>query len=415
MPAVARRERPMPDPLLSDNELSELSKLSAGFAGASAALAREQWADESRHLLTGPGAYEWWYFHAMSPAGDGLLLSLFEGLPFHPRYLTQINRYTQRMAPIQKPWPALQASRYPAAYMAVYRGGKRVAQFLNLYPADSTISTPGDIRIGPNRITIRRDGSIGIVCRGYPYRIVRGQPRKRRDRVLSATLDFKPTFSGIQHTRPFRAPDKTGADHHWVLAAPHGKMSGEALLLDTQEEKAEFELEIDSLGYHDHVYGQGGLATGVKTLLWGFIQGETWTAAWHQTVTGKTGHRQADGLVLFELDKSPVIIDAPESRLTRHQRSNWLLKHPGHVEINGSDAHGHAVELVVDHKETLDAAPFHSRLDASGTISIPGRGTLTGRGSTHVLRLQRLKWPVLSDLMLLAITPIPRDDPIWSV
>src|SRR3954470_521964 len=96
---------------------------SAGYAGASPVVAQEQWADESRHLLTGPGAYEWWYFHAVSPAGDGIVLTLFEGLPFHPKYLTQINRYNQRMAPIQKPWPALKASRYPAAYMALYQNG----------------------------------------------------------------------------------------------------------------------------------------------------------------------------------------------------------------------------------------------------------------------------------------------------
>src|SRR3954451_15402767 len=95
---------------------------SAGYAGASPVVAQQQWADEFRHRLTGPGAYEWWYFHAISPEGDGLILSLFEGLPFHPRYLTQINRYAQRVGPkaFQKPWPGLQASRYPAAYMAVY-------------------------------------------------------------------------------------------------------------------------------------------------------------------------------------------------------------------------------------------------------------------------------------------------------
>jgi hypothetical protein len=39
---------------------------------------------------------------------------------------------------------------------------------------------------------------------------------------------------------------------------------------------------------------------------------------------------------------------------------------------------------------------------------------LLGHGATHVLRLRRLRWPILSDLTLLAITPIARDDPIWN-
>ena len=85
--------------------------------------------------------------------------------------------------------------------MAVYQKGKRVAQFLNLYPPDSSSGTDADIRIGPNRITLRRDGSIGIVARGYPYDMARGRPRKRADQALSANLTFTPTFPGIQHTR----------------------------------------------------------------------------------------------------------------------------------------------------------------------------------------------------------------------
>src|SRR6185312_17174985 len=42
---------------------------SAGFVGATPDEARQNWAEESRHRLTGPGAYEWWYFQALSEAG----------------------------------------------------------------------------------------------------------------------------------------------------------------------------------------------------------------------------------------------------------------------------------------------------------------------------------------------------------
>ena len=118
--------------------------LSAGIAGVSAETARQCWAEESPHELVQPGAYEWWYFHAISPAGDGIVLSLFEGLPFHPKYLTQINRYAHRLGTAQKPWPGLEASRYPAAYLAVYESGRRGSQFLNLYPPDSSVGTAGD-------------------------------------------------------------------------------------------------------------------------------------------------------------------------------------------------------------------------------------------------------------------------------
>lgn len=389
--------------------------LSPGLAGANPDLARQLWGEDSRHILSQPGAYEWWYFHALSPSGDGILFSLFEGLPFHPKYLEQINRYSSRLAGWQKPWPALQPSRYPAAYLAVYKTGKRVAQFLNLYPPDSSAGTSTEIRIGPNRITFRQDGSFGIVARGYPYQITRGRPRKRKDRTLVADLTFTPSYPGIVHKRPFRAPDRTGAAHFWVLAAPHGRMQGSVRLLDA-DGAADFDLDIDTLGYHDHVYGLGGLATGAKTLLWGFIQGDTWTAAWHQTLTGSATPDRADGIVFFQRDQPPVVIDAPETRLSKSSFSNWLLRHPGRVAMHGSDAHGHLLELLLTHTSVLDTAPFHTHLAAEGTVTLPGLGVgaQVGHGATHVLRLRRLRWPVISDLTLLALTPVARDDPLWS-
>jgi carotenoid 1,2-hydratase len=391
--------------------------LSPGFAGASPEIARQRWGEDSVHPLAEPGAYEWWYFHALSPAGDGIMLSLFQGLPFHPNYLTQINRYHKRLGPSRKPWPGLKASRYPAAYLAVYQRGRRVSQFLNLYPPDSSTAAASEIRVGPNRITLRADGTIGIVARGYPYELARGRPRRQQHLVLSAALSFAPTFPGVQHTRPFRGPDRSGASHHWVLAAPHGRMTGSVQILDTAANEIQSEFNVDTLGYHDHVYGHGGLSTGVKTLLWGFIQGDHWTAAWHQSLgAAKATHKQADGLVFFEEGHPPVVIDAPETQLSRSSFSNWLLRHPGRVSMHGSDAHGHPLELILSHRAVLDTAPFHTHLAAQGTVTVPGRGAgpLVGLGATHVLRLQRLQWPVLSDLTLLAITPISRDDPIWS-
>ena len=124
----------------------------------------------------------------------------------------------------------------------------------------------------------------------------------------------------------------------------------------------------------------------------------------------------ADGLVFFQRDHSPLVIDAPETRISRSSFSNWFLRHPGHITMHGSDARGHLIELLLTHPSVLDTAPFHTHLAAQGSVMLPGTGAtpLLGRGATHVLRLRRLRWPVLSDLTLLAITPVSRDDPIWS-
>ena len=68
-------------------------------------------------------------------------------------------------------------------------------------------------------------------------------------------------------------------------------------------------MQIATLGYHDHVYGQGDLADGISKQMWGFVQGETWTAVWHQTLY-KHASGNANGLVLFEKGKKSVIVEA---------------------------------------------------------------------------------------------------------
>jgi hypothetical protein len=373
-----------------------------------------RWANEARHPLKTPDAYEWWYFHAISPTGDGVIFAAFQGLPFRPPHLRSNRRSSasalERRSGIPTDVPA------PAAYMAAYQGGKKIAQFLNIYPGDSSLATTagiGDIRIGPNRITFRHDGSIGIMAKGYPYDITHGHPRHRPDQVLSAQLDYTPSFHVPPHHRPFRAPNANGAMHLWILSAPHGQITGSLRVVDTRENLSLHDVRINTMGYHDHVYGQGSLADGIAKQLWGFLQGETWTAVWHQTIY-KHATPHANGLVFFERDRKSVIVEAPESKLDQYQVGRWLSRYPGRIAMHGSDEKGHPIEMLLSHDAMLDGAPFHTGLSAKGTITIPGRGSYTGVGASHSLQLRRLRWPVLSDVTLLAITLVQRDDPLWQ-
>jgi hypothetical protein len=377
--------------------------------------ASARWAEESPHTLHTPGAYEWWYFRAIDARGNGILLALFEGLPFHPTYLAQIHRHARKTwgKPFDQMRRALKASHYPAAYFAVYEGGKRTAQFLNLYQQSEHLPSMDvpDIRIGPNRVTLRQDGSFGIIARGYPFEVVRGRPVVRRDKILSTSLTFKPTFPAIPHIRPFRAAAKEGAAHHWVIAAPHGSMQGNVRLLDNAETTPLINLNIDAIGYHDHVYGQEGLAQGVKKLMWGFVQGESWTAAWHRSLGPAAS--ATDGLVLFRKGHRPLVVEGPQCRDDDMEMTRWFLKHPGKMSMYGANARGQSVEFVLHNNAVLDSAPFHTQLAALGTVTIPGRRPYAGTGVTHVMKLGRLQWPILSDLTLCAITPVSPDDPVW--
>jgi hypothetical protein len=398
---------------------SPTSPRPAGLAGLDAGTTQQLWGDESRHLPKTPGGFEWWHFHSINHAGDGIHLTLFEGLPFHPYYVTDINRHSRRLIPsaFDKLSPDLQGSHYPAAHLAVYQGGKRVTQFLYLYPPYSVAGGSGesalDLRIGPNRLTMRQDGSFGIVARGYPFELVRGRPYVLRDQVLSAQLTFAPSFPGVVHNRPFRPPTPDGATYTWSLAAPHGQMSGRVQLLDQKESISKLDVLINAIGYHDHVWGSASLAAGIREMFWGFLQGDTWTVAWHQAIGSKGSLSHAEGLVFFERGAAPIVVDGPIARLEKRTLSRWLIPHYGRRTMHGSTTHGHSAELVLNNHTLVDAAPFHSGLATSGTLTIPGVRSCQGSGMTHALKLQRLQWPVLSDMTLQAITEVSEDDPVW--
>lgn len=399
--------------MLSDSN----SGSTTGMAGLDPQVASEHWSDDAHHIQRTPGAYEWWWFEAMDAAGNGVVVGFFEGLPFHPHYLrsTYHRQSNMKSAGLETaPRPELLASQYPAVFMGVYENGVRVAQFLNVYPPGSfegSADAP-ELRVGPNRVTIRADGSFGIVTRGYPY-VRRGMRLiAQKNEILSATLSFTPTFTGVQHVRPFRAEGPHNARHNWIIAAPHGRVTGRVQQVSTLDSSATMDLAISGLGYHDHAYGQGGLSLNMRRIMWGHAQGNDWAIAWHRP-SMKDRNANHDGLVLFQRGMKPVVIEAPEIDLEQPRASKWFLHYPGRVVMHGSDAKGNPCELVVQHTGIMERSPFHVRLAATATFTVPGRVQLSGIGATNLLQIQRLRWPLMSDIVLMALHDIARDDPIW--
>ncbi|MEI8195823.1 MAG: hypothetical protein WCI73_07940 [Phycisphaerae bacterium] len=292
--------------------------------------------------------------------------------------------------------------------------------------------------MGPNRLTLRSDGSFGLAVKVYPYDIHRGAPRTRKDLVLSATLTFKPTFSGVQHVRPFRPPGVDGATHTWVLAAPHGVMSGRAQLIGQGDSAGLVDLPIETLAYHDHNYGQGALAEavaggtrsagalgtgsadlaggggiGVKRLARGHFLGPNYAVAWQRCLLQGLPGARSDAVLLFERDRDPMVIEAP-TIVTEHMRTTrWLVKYPGRATLHGSDAKGNSVELVIEHTRLVERSPFHVRLEAKACLTLAGRQRYAGVGQTTVLQFQRLRWPLLSDMVLMSLRNVESDDPLW--
>ncbi len=149
-------------------------------------------------------------------------------------------------------------------------------------------------------------------------------------------------------------------------------MTGNVRLLDSRENVAVMDLRVNAVGYHDHIYGHGNLAEGIHKQMWGFLQGDTWTAAWHQTFLKDGPNDHAGGLVFFEKGKKPVVVEEPTSRSEHMQIGRWLMRYPGSMTMHGSDSQGHPVEFLLTHDAVLDTAPFHTSPERHRKAHNPG-------------------------------------------
>src|SRR5688572_30166439 len=110
------------------------------------------------HHVRAPGGYEWWYVDADDARHDRrLVAALFQGFPFHPRYLREYVRYRRFPTGVRPPLP----QQYPFVYVALHDGGAVRFQFLTRFaPHEFDASTDGpEVSIGPNQMTRANDGT----------------------------------------------------------------------------------------------------------------------------------------------------------------------------------------------------------------------------------------------------------------
>ncbi len=387
-----------------------------GIAGIGPGPQSIGWVDDAWRQQRTPGAYEWWYFDAIDPAGNGVAMTFYDGFSFHPNYLMHQSRYRRRLHRnrIDGLLPNAQAEAYPVAHVVVYQGGRAVTQFLNQYPPGSFEgdSDLPEFRLGPNRVTLRQDGSFGISARGYPMQMTSRGPRHRTDQLLSLSLSFAPTFPGVQHVRPLKADSADGATHQWILAAPHGHMTGHVQHISTGDDVALLDFQLDALGYHDHVAGGSGLGIDLRRRSWGRALGPDWALVWQHSVNHKRVG-QADAAMLFRVGYKPIIIEHPEVDADRGRLSPWFLHYDSRTFMHGGDAQGNSAELEVRRRAFMESHPHFTRTACRATFTVPGKLQLSADGLADTLRMQRLHWPVISDLMLMSILCVRRDDPLW--
>jgi hypothetical protein len=165
---------------------------------------------------------------------------VFQGFPFHPRYLREYVRYRRFPTSVRPPLP----EQFPFAYFALHEGGEVRCQFLTRFaPHEFEASTNGlGVRVGPNRLLRTADGT---------------ELHFEAPGVRAALLLLRPrhAHAPLERTFPSRAP--AAAEHRWVVAEPLCDVEGSIRC-------GADAFAFRGHGYRDHHYGTGPFGAGLS-------------------------------------------------------------------------------------------------------------------------------------------------------
>ena len=330
-------------------------------------------AEEAAHgewLRQTPGAYEWWYFDALSEDGRHALACIwFLGNPFSPYY---------RRAALGLPTDPL---RHNALFFALYREGRLHAYHFTRFPTGQVAAgeaQPLDLRFGPNRLS--------AVPGEWRLTLSDENANGRR---MEADLTFAAPLP-VPGLPEEEAPE---ANHFWLPAAPFCRVKGRVVLREAHNSGAE-EIAFSGTGYHDHNWGRLPFASEIRDWYWAraALDGERAVILYH--VRPRGGGPEVSHFLLFERGRLVRHDAAPQVRLTRPAVNAFGTVYATRMEVVSG-------EWVVrfEFGARLDSAPFYVRALCWATLSEKGRRTEMGEGIGEYLRPRMMSWPLVASAM----------------
>ena len=368
-----------------------------------------------------PGAYEWWYFDALSDDGRWALVTIFLlGSPMSPYY----KAVAVGQNPDPRDWcgvfvslhervpppPLLQVGSGPGReidpFPKPFRWRERAYAY-NLYRGGAFSPTCPHVAIGGSTLEggpLAENASAGRG--GWQWQVTVAEPglwlgKTRLD--LSFTTPSAPTFPP-----PMGAPTVVTSSHTWACVAPQCRVTGRVTLPFGRT------IPFNGAGYHDHNFGQLPYAD-ADLWYWGRA---ALTCSDNQPRTGVFYFvREGNGLPLATLlvfgappgaGAAPLAAtDEARHTLNRPLRNAYGFRHMGEVVLATDTGAGDpTTELTAllqpEHGAYLEG-PFYRRLPLllSANEKKDGRVIWSGKGAGigEVFRPARLLGPVASRAM----------------
>jgi carotenoid 1,2-hydratase len=265
-----------------------------------------------------PGAYQWWYFDALSDDGRFSVVSIiFIGGIFSPLYSDRIAAGVSA-SPMD----------HPMVNLVVRDRGRRLAWVFSEYPREHLkIRDPDlDFSIGASRLRRLASGAYEVMIDDDD--LPAGHP-------VSARLRLTPEGEGFAPPECRLSP---GAPHFWATPAPRCRVHFQSASLG---------LEFEGTGYHDVNMGRELLHLGMREWSWGRAHLHDEDRIFYDAME-LSGTRTRWLLAGRDGRYRQVPLGAPPQR---RRTTAWLLRIPDWPAELG----------LVPPARTLESSPFYRR------------------------------------------------------
>ena len=329
-------------------------------------------AEEAAHgswLRGTPGAYEWWYFDAVSGCGEWALSCIwFLGNPFSPYY---------RRAALGQPASPFD---YNALFFALYRNDRLYAYHFTRFPVSQIAATeavPLCLGFGPNALQMPMPGA-------WDLKLADENANGRR---LAASLRFSgpPLTLGVPEESPL------GGDHSWLPSAPFCRVSGTITLREAHNPGSE-QILFSGTGYHDHNWGRLPFDAALRDWSWAraALSGERSVILYHvQPHRGPA----ASHLLLFDAGHLVRHNAQASVRLGKPVLNGFGTRYFSRLTVGDAE-----LSAQFQFGKRLDSSPFYVRALCDAAVTQNGQ-TETGHGIGEYLRPRPLSWPLVASAM----------------
>jgi len=329
------------------------------------------------------GAYEWWYFDALSDNGsEAIAIWFLDNAVSSPRYNRKLNTGGE-IAASSPP-----SDRFPAVFFAFYKDGKPVFRAFNEFSirdliAD-TISPACTIGQSGFRFDAAPYGS------GYSLEI---RSSLTRGYTLEAKFEWVSIESNLLRTDGGYDPDC----HIWNVVAPRSDVSGRISLFDKKgREKTVYHFR--GTGYHDHESDSRWFADTITERHWGRAHFADSTAVFQKLI--ENSGVSSNKLMLV---KDGRMIE----RDVRCEEQNFIrdkfgIKFPSRITLVSDDN----IRLRIKPIKVIDSSFYNLRFTSEMTLALRDGKPRKSIGLTELVAPKTLKYrwlDWLADMRILRV------------